>query len=626
CEISPHFCSCCVLRACQLVCQLLRLIPLHASVCFPHSMATQDKTFDLLKADTADSNVEVVFLALGSIGDCLPLCALASSLGSLGVDSDRSRRQDEQDVHEDEGELQQSQVDADRVDRAHRCAHRCDDRDFKRRRKRRNPSSAAVGVVTHRCHCDLLEGLMEGTFDVSQPPPRLYPVDVPVLFGVSNNDDGEDASASAGRSGERREAQQRVNANGAARGQRTARVEDLAVAAADVGDEEGAIREELDACMSVLEDLKPKLLVFNLYSAFGYHLADALGIPCVCASPGVAPSGGGVALGRVLPRALLERINGRVGDGDGDASNGNEITRADLELWMLPLFLPRYRRWRQGRGLPDISSPTGSSLPRAPPILFGVSPAVLPRPGYWPARADVCGFWSFPRLSPRYRPPDRLVRFLARCEADNKPVFVVGLGSMPALGLVQDPSRIVATAASSLQRAGAAVILLPTPPAPAQLKDDADNACQPVATSAAVGAAAKGDRLAPSAPPGNGSTRGQHKEIVAAAGGGDIAEGTTCRRDQGSGCGEVLENAETETAAAVAAVAAEPYLLDLAGELSFVPHTWLLPRCRGVVHHGGSGTTGACLSAGAVQVVIPLAWDQFFFADQVSQARHRTHL
>ncbi|CAM9964235.1 unnamed protein product, partial [Ectocarpus sp. 13 AM-2016] len=275
----------------------------------------------------------VVFLALGSIGDCLPLCALASSLGSLGVDSDRSRRQDEQGVHEDEGAIQQSQVDADRVDRAHRCAHSSNDRDFKRRRKRSNASKSAVGVVTHRCHCDLLGGLMEGTFDVSQPPPRLCPVDVPVLF------------------------RQRLNANGAASGQRTTRDEDLAVAAADVGDEEGAVREELDACMSILEDLKPKLLVFNLYSAFGYHLADALGIPCVCASPGVAPSGGGVALGRVLPRAMLERIDGRVGDGDGDTSNGNEITRVDLELWMLPLFLPRYRRWRQGRGLPDISSP-----------------------------------------------------------------------------------------------------------------------------------------------------------------------------------------------------------------------------------------------------------------------------
>lgn len=116
-------------------------------------MAARDKTFDLQKADT-----EVVFLALGSIGDCLPLCALASSLGSLGVDSDRSQRQDEQGVHDDEGALQQSQVDADGVDSAHHCAdNNGDDRDFKRLRKRRN-ASGAVGVVTHRCHCDLLEG------------------------------------------------------------------------------------------------------------------------------------------------------------------------------------------------------------------------------------------------------------------------------------------------------------------------------------------------------------------------------------------------------------------------------------------------------------------------------------
>lgn len=32
-----------------------------------------------------------------------------------------------------------------------------------------------------------------------------------------------------------------------------------------------------------------------------------------------------------------------------------------------------------------ITSPL-HSLPRAPPILFGVSPTVLPRPGYWPAK------------------------------------------------------------------------------------------------------------------------------------------------------------------------------------------------------------------------------------------------
>ena len=33
-----------------------------------------------------------------------------------------------------------------------------------------------------------------------------------------------------------------------------------------------------------------------------------------------------------------------------------------------------------------------------------------------------------------------------------------------------------------------------------------------------------------------------------------------------------------------------------------VPHSWLLPRCSAVLHHGGSGTTAACLRAGVTQV------------------------
>lgn len=40
-----------------------------------------------------------------------------------------------------------------------------------------------------------------------------------------------------------------------------------------------------------------QMLVFNLFSAFGYHLADALGIPCLCASPGVPPRYVAIALG-----------------------------------------------------------------------------------------------------------------------------------------------------------------------------------------------------------------------------------------------------------------------------------------------------------------------------------------
>lgn len=34
-----------------------------------------------------------------------------------------------------------------------------------------------------------------------------------------------------------------------------------------------------------------------------------------------------------------------------------------------------------------------------------------------------------------------------------------------------------------------------------------------------------------------------------------------------------------------------------------VPHSWLLPKCSVVVHHGGSGTTAAALRAGVAQVI-----------------------
>jgi UDP:flavonoid glycosyltransferase YjiC (YdhE family) len=49
-----------------------------------------------------------------------------------------------------------------------------------------------------------------------------------------------------------------------------------------------------------------------------------------------------------------------------------------------------------------------------------------------------------------------------------------------------------------------------------------------------------------------------------------------------------------------------------------VPHEWLLPRMRAVVHHGGAGTTGAALRSGAPSVVVPLGFDQPFWGRRVA--------
>ncbi|GAA1562016.1 glycosyltransferase [Kribbella hippodromi] len=48
-----------------------------------------------------------------------------------------------------------------------------------------------------------------------------------------------------------------------------------------------------------------------------------------------------------------------------------------------------------------------------------------------------------------------------------------------------------------------------------------------------------------------------------------------------------------------------------------VPHDWLFSRVSVVVHHGGSGTSGAALAAGRPQVVCPFFVDQPYFAQRI---------
>jgi sterol 3beta-glucosyltransferase len=45
-----------------------------------------------------------------------------------------------------------------------------------------------------------------------------------------------------------------------------------------------------------------------------------------------------------------------------------------------------------------------------------------------------------------------------------------------------------------------------------------------------------------------------------------------------------------------------------------VPHAWLFPRMRYILHHGGAGTTGAAAAAGVPNTAVPFSADQAFWA------------
>jgi len=54
-------------------------------------------------------------------------------------------------------------------------------------------------------------------------------------------------------------------------------------------------------------------------------------------------------------------------------------------------------------------------------------------------------------------------------------------------------------------------------------------------------------------------------------------------------------------------------------KLESIPHDWLFPKMKAIVHHGGAGTTAAALKSGIPSIAIPFFVDQPFWGDRVAK-------
>jgi len=146
---------------------------------------------------------------------------------------------------------------------------------------------------------------------------------------------------------------------------------------------------------------------------FGFEYAEKLCVPCVNAS--VVPLNATRAFANPM-WPLHWRLGGTY----------NLLTHRLAGFTGWQLFGKVINQWRQTTlELPPLSQRAAADRVDQLPMLFGLSPRVLPKPIDWPDHFHLTGYWFLPR-SIDWHPPDDLVRFL---EADDPPVCF-SFGSM----------------------------------------------------------------------------------------------------------------------------------------------------------------------------------------------------
>ncbi|CRZ15807.1 glycosyltransferase [Mycolicibacterium neworleansense] len=196
-----------------------------------------------------------------------------------------------------------------------------------------------------------------------------------------------------------------------------------------------------DQVSAVVRDEPVDALLLSPFAELaGHPLADALAVPAISVrlQPFSATSQYPPAvLGAWSAGPIGNRAAARIGVAVIDGVYGRTVNhfRAQLDL---PKASARSLRRRR----------TEARLP----ILYGYSPAVLPRPSDWRAGVEVVGYW-WPAQPSGWRPPAELVEFLD----DGPPPVVIGFGSTVTSDA--EAQRLSALVAQAVRSAGARAVV-----------------------------------------------------------------------------------------------------------------------------------------------------------------------
>jgi sterol 3beta-glucosyltransferase len=172
----------------------------------------------------------------------------------------------------------------------------------------------------------------------------------------------------------------------------------------------------------------------------GYTIAEKLGVPYAAAMPfPITPTS-------AFPSFLLGKGTDR-----GPLLNRALWSITEQVTWQLLRHDDTVLRRQLGLRPPAIEGPVARQERQGMPVYYAYSPAVLPRPGDWPARVHVTGYW-FLDPPPGWQPPAGLTRFLQ----DGPPPVSIGFGSMAS----RDPQATLELALQALTLSGQRGVLL----------------------------------------------------------------------------------------------------------------------------------------------------------------------